>query len=335
MSTVSPLSVRDFLEEKRLSFLDLEVVAGLSGLESRFITNPRIQKPGLALAGFLPYVKPGRIQILGESEFSYLDTLEEGEAARRIIAVVNAGVPAILAAKGHLPSDEVLNCCNAVGVPFLSTRQRTSDTIEGVSAFLEDALAPRTQLHGVLVDVFSLGTLIIGTPGIGKSECALELIYRGHRLVADDLVVVRRTHNHGLRGEAHRLLAHFLELRGVGIIDVRKHFGMTASSSSVEISLVIELVQLSSETRAQEKIWRQRVRESRNVWTNTQDILGIEVPKYVMAVAPGRDFALMVETAVRKCLLAQRGIDDEGVFLEAIDNIAFGTPGAESGISDD
>ena len=139
MSTVSPLSVRDFLEEKRLSFLDLEVVAGLSGLESRFITNPRIQKPGLALAGFLPYVKPGRIQILGESEFSYLDTLEEGEAARRIIAVVNAGVPAILAAKGHLPSDEVLNCCNAVGVPFLSTRQRTSDTIEGVSAFLEDA----------------------------------------------------------------------------------------------------------------------------------------------------------------------------------------------------
>ncbi len=198
-----------------------------------------------------------------------------------------------------------------------------------MSAFLEDALAPRTQLHGVLVDVFSLGTLIIGDPGIGKSECALELIYRGHRLVADDLVVVRRTHNHGLRGEPHRLLAHVLELRGVGIIDVRKHFGMTASSSSVEISLVIELVKLSSETRAQEKIWRQRVRESRNVWTNTQDILGIDVPKYVMAVAPGRDFALMVETAVRKCLLAQRGIDDEGVFLEAIDHIADRLVGRE------
>ena len=146
-------------------------------------------------------MKPGRIQILGESEFSYLDTLETSEAARRIIAVVNAGVPAVLAAKNHLPSEKVLSCCDSVGVPFLSTQQRTSDTIEGVSAFLEDALAPRTQLHGVLVDVFSLGTLIIGDPGIGKSECALELIYRGHRLVADDLVVVRRTHNHGLRGE--------------------------------------------------------------------------------------------------------------------------------------
>ena len=335
MSKVSPLSVRDFVGEQRLSFLNLEVVAGGGGLDNRFITNPRIQKPGLALAGFLPYVKPGRIQILGESEFSYLATLETKEAARRVMAIVNAGVPAVLAAKNHLPSEEVLRCCEDVGVPFLSTSLRTSDTIEGVSAFLEDALAPRTQLHGVLVDVFSLGTLIIGDPGIGKSECALELIYRGHRLVADDLVVVRRTHNHGLRGEPHRLLAHVLELRGVGIIDVRKHFGMTASSSSVEISLVIELVKLSSETRAQEKIWRQRVRESRNVWTNTQDILGIDVPKYVMAVAPGRDFALMVETAVRKCLLAQRGIDDEGVFLEAIDNIATGSAAAETSITDD
>jgi len=335
VSTVPPLSVHNLLNEPRLAFLELEVVAGAAGLKNQFITNPRIQKPGLALAGFLPYVKPGRIQILGESEFSFLETLQPSEADRRLETIIEFGVPAFLAAKSLLPSPEILRSCDAAGVPFLSTRQRTSDTIEGVSAYLEDALASRTQLHGVLVDVYSLGTLIIGDPGIGKSECALELIYRGHRLVADDLVVVRRTHNHGLRGEPHPLLAHFLELRGVGIIDARNHFGMTASSSSVEISLVIELVKLSADTRAQEKIWRQRVRESRNVWTNTQDILGIEVPKYVMAVAPGRDFALMVETAVRKCLLAQRGIDDEGVFLDAIDHIAIGdTPNGRGGDDD-
>lgn len=264
------------------------------------------------------------MQILGESEYAYLDTMSTGEKADRILAVVRAGVPAIISTKGNCPPPEVLEGCDEHGVPCLVTQIRTSDAIEGVSAFLEIALAPRTQLHGVLVDVFSLGTLIIGDAGIGKSECALELIYRGHRLVADDLVVVRRTHHHDLRGEPHHLLSNFLELRGVGIIDVRKHFGMTATSRSTEISLVIELVKLDDETRRQEKAWRSRVRDSENVWTSTQTILGIEIPRYVMAVAPGRDVALMVETAVRKCLLAQRGIDDEGVFLEAIDRIALG-----------
>lgn len=318
------ISIREFVCEPSLAYLNFEILAGGNGLDDRMISNPRIQKPGLALAGFLPYVKPGRLQILGESEYGYLKTLDPEEAIRRFFAVVKADIPAILSTKANTPPDDVLLLCDELGVPCLRTSLQTSDTIEGASGYLEDALAERTQLHGVLVDVFSRGTLIVGEAGIGKSECALELIYRGHRLVADDVVVVHRTHNHGLRGEPHSLLSNFLELRGVGIIDVQKHFGMTASSSSVEISLVIELVKFTPEIRDQEKLWRQRVRENPLAWSSHKTILGIEVPKFIMAVAPGRDFALMVETAVKKYLLAKRGVDDEGVFLEAIDRIAAG-----------
>ena len=319
-----PVPVSEFLEVQGLAFLEFEVLAGAGGVRSRLITNPRIQKPGLALAGYMPYVKPGRVQFLGESEYSYLRTLGEDEADRRIIAVLKSGVPVVVSSKGNRPSSRVLDLCDELDIPFLLTRGQTSDAIEGVSAYLEDALAPRQQIHGVLVDVFSSGTLIIGDAGIGKSECALELIYRGHRLVADDLVMVRRSHRHGLRGEAHELLANILELRGVGIIDVRKHFGMTASSPTVDISLVIELVALSDERREEEKAARQRVRSGEKAWSDTQEILGVKVPKFMMAVAPGRDVALMVETAVRKCLLAQRDIDDEGIFLDRIDRIAGG-----------
>jgi len=324
-----PITVRNLVFEPSLAFLDVDLVAGRNGLDDRLISNPRIQKPGLALAGFLPYVKPGRLQILGESEYAFLETLGDRERIDCLSAVVKQAIPAILSTKGHAPPSEVLALCDEISLPCLRTFRQTSDTIEGISSFLEDALAKRTQLHGVLVDVFSHGTLIVGEPGIGKSECALELIYRGHRLVADDVVVVHRTHNHGLQGEPHPLLPNFLELRGVGIIDVQKHFGMTASSPSVEVSLVIELVKLTPEYRDQEKLWHQRVRENPNAWSSHTEILGVEVPKFVMAVAPGRDFALMVETAVRKCLLARRGVDDEGVFLNAIDRIAAGRLGED------
>ncbi|RLE32212.1 MAG: HPr kinase/phosphorylase, partial [Acidobacteria bacterium] len=182
MTSGNPISIREFILEPKLAYLDLRLLAGENGLDSQMISNPRIQKPGLALAGFLPYVKPGRIQILGESEYAFLQTLEPSEAIRRMSAVVQENIPAVLSTKGHTPPLEVLALCDEIGVPCIRTLQQTSDTIEGASAFLEDALADRTQLHGVLVDVFSHGTLIVGEPGIGKSECALELIYRGHRL---------------------------------------------------------------------------------------------------------------------------------------------------------
>jgi len=143
--------------------------------------------------------------------------------------------------------------------------------------------------------------------------------------VADDTVVIRRTHHRGLLGSPHDLLENYLELRGVGIIDVRKHFGMTATSPAVTVSLVIRLTKLTPEARVMEQKWREQMMERPSAWTSTEDILGIEVPKYTMVVAPGRDLAIMVETAVRKCLLAQRGIEDERGFLESVNLIAQGT----------
>jgi len=304
----------------------LRIIAGEGGLDSREIFNPRIQKPGLALAGYLPYVKPGRVQILGESEYSYLETLGEDVATARLRDIVDLEVPCLISTKGNRPPPPVIDACNRRNVPLLTTSAKTSETIETTSGFLEDELAPRVQMHGVLLDVFSLGTLIVGDAGIGKSECALELVYRGHRLVADDLVMVRRTHNRGLLGSPHELLHNYLELRGVGIIDIRKHFGMTATQPTVTISLVIQLIKLSSGAKALEQKWREQVMERPRAWTSTETILGMEIPKYTMVVAPGRDVAIMVETAVRKCLLAQRGIQDERDFLEAVNQLAHGEP---------
>ncbi len=321
MSSIPSVPVVQLLREPRLSFLNLQTIAGASGLESRMIENPRIQKPGLALAGYLPYVKPGRLQILGESEFAYLATLGEEQTSARLMRVVDLAVPCIVVSKGLRPPDAVLRRCDERGVPCMVTRARTSDLIEALSVFLEDELAPRVQRHGVLVDVYSLGTLILGDAGIGKSECALELVYRGHRLVADDIVVIRRTHDHRLQGGPHELLKNYLELRGVGIVDVRKHFGMTATAPSVQVSLVIRLMKLSESAKAQEQKWREQLMENPR-WATTEEILGVEVPSYTMVVAPGRDLAILVETAVRKCILAQRGIQDEQEFLNSINALA-------------
>jgi HPr kinase/phosphorylase len=316
--------VERLLVERQLAPLKFEVVAGEEGLEKLRISNPRIQKPGLALAGYLPSVKPGRLQILGESEYDFLRTFPADEAERRLKALMELNIPCVVSTKGTRPPKAVLAAADAAGVPLMVTPVHTSEAIETISDFLEDVLAPRIQLHGVLIDVFSLGTLIVGDPGIGKSECALELVYRGHRLVADDTVVIRRIHHRGLLGSPHELLENYLELRGVGIIDVRKHFGMTATSPSVSLSLVIQLTKLTPEARKMEQKWREQMMERPSAWTSTEEILGVDIPKYTMVVAPGRDLAIMVETAVRKCLLAQRGIEDERGFLESVNLIAQG-----------
>jgi len=330
-----PMPVWRLIQAGELEGLELEVLAGGSGLGNGSIKNPRIQKPGLALAGFVPYVKEGRLQIVGASEYAYLDTLGETEAIGRWRQLIDAGIPAIISAKGIQPPAEVLEYSEERGVPFVLSPAATSVVISTVSIFLERELAPTLQIHGVLMDVFAMGTLIVGDAGIGKSECALELVMRGHRLVADDVVIVRHTHGEGLVGSPHRHLESFLELRGVGIIDVQKHFGMTASSPAVKISLVVHLVKLSEATRTRERQWREQLMTSLQPWTETRDILGIDVPQFTMAVAPGRDVAVMVETAVRKCLLAARGVDDERAFLERVNRRAQGKRGVPRDLADD
>ena len=203
MKYPEPMPVWRLIQAGELEGLEFEVLAGSSGLENGSIKNPRIQKPGLALAGFVPYVKEGRLQIVGASEYAYLDTLGEAEAIGRWRQLIDAGVPAIISAKGIKPPAEVLEYSGERGVPFVLSPAATSVVISTVSIFLERELAPTLQIHGVLMDVFAMGTLIVGDAGIGKSECALELVMRGHRLVADDVVIVRHTHGEGLVGEEY------------------------------------------------------------------------------------------------------------------------------------
>ena len=324
MNVPPPIAVRELIEHDSVQRLGLQVLAGQEGLDTRRISNPRIQKPGLALAGYLPYVKGGRVQILGESEHSYLDTLTPAEAANRLRALVELDVPVIISTKGLRPSQEILEHCAQRGVPILTSMEQTSDTIDVISAYLERKLAPWVQVHGVLMDVFSIGTLIVGDAGVGKSESALELIYRGHRLVADDVVVIRRTPPSGLIGKAHRNIKYFLELRGVGIIDIRKHFGMSATSPEIPISLMIRLCKLDQEGSDRDEAMRVRLLTEQSPYHEITKILGVPLPLYTMSVAPGRDVSLMVETAVRKSLLAERGVIDEQIFIERVNQRAMG-----------
>ena len=204
-----------------------------------------------------------------------------------------------------------------------------------MSDYLEDELAPRVQIHGVLVDVFSLGTLILGDAGIGKSECALELVYRGHRLVADDIVVIRRTHAHGSARIAARAAAELPRAARGG-----HHRRAQALRHDRDVPVDPDLardpaVKLSPESKKLEQKWREQMMENPQSWTSTETILGIEVPLYTMVVAPGRDLAIMVETAVRKCLLAQRGIQDERDFLEVINEIAARRQNGDWNVDDD
>ncbi len=319
MKIPAPIPVQELLDARALAPLGFEVVAGSQALGRRMISNPRIQKPGLALAGYLEYVRKGRLQVLGQSEFSYLETLPPSEADARMIALADTDVSALVVAKGLDPSPAVVAHCDTVGMPILRTHLQTSEVIARIANYLEERLAPWTQVHGVLVEVYSVGTLITGAPGIGKSECALELVYRGHRLVADDLVVIRRIRHSQLLGSAHPDLLYMLELRGVGIIDIRSHFGNSAASLEVDVTLAIHLEKFEGTGRPKRGTWEDRLRAGGDPAATNHEILGVSIPRFSMAVAPGRDVAIMVETAVRKCMLAERGIHDEQEFLRRVD----------------
>jgi HPr kinase/phosphorylase len=276
--------------------LGLRLVAGHEGL-SRPIEWPRVQKPGLAIAGFLPYVRPHRVQILGESEFTYLKTLTRTVIRQRFEAFTALPLSCVVVTKGIEPPEALRKLCQRRRVPLFVTARMTSAIIEGLTAFLEESLAPRVTIHGVLVEIGGLGTLLAGDSGVGKSECALALVQRGHRLVADDLVVVQRFPNDVLIGSSSGLIRHHMELRGVGIVNVPMLFGVTSVLDRHTVEFVIHLTN-----------WIEGQEYDRlGLEEETENILGVGVPRVRMPVATGRDLALLVEIAVRNQLLKRRG----------------------------
>jgi len=278
------------------SGLTLDLLAGAGGLD-RQITSPHVQKTGLALAGFDEYLRPGRVLIFGESEIRFLESLAADARLRALQAALRHDFPCILITGGFEPPLELRGEAERTGVPLLQTAMVTPSAIARLSAFLEDALAERTVFHAVLLDVLGLGVLLTGESGIGKSECALDLIVRGHRLVADDTVEVKRRAGTVLIGTCPDLTRHHMELRGIGIINLRELFGISSTRSSKRIELAVHLER-----------WEPG-REYERLGLDDQffELLGVKVPLIRMPVAPGRNIAILVEVAARNQLLRARG----------------------------
>jgi HPr kinase/phosphorylase len=276
--------------------LSIELLAGAAGLD-RLITNPHPQKTGLALAGFQEYLRPGRVLVFGESEIRYLESLESDARSATLRQALALDFPCVLITGGFPPPTEMTIEAERAGVPLLKTPVATPTAIAKLTSVLEDSLAERTVLHAVLMDILGLGVLIVGDSGIGKSECALDLIVRGHRLVADDTVEIRRRSETILIGTCPELTRHHMELRGLGLINVKDLFGIASTRSSKRVELVVHL----------ERWDNSREYERLGLDDDFYEVLGLRVPLIRMPVAPGRNIAILVEVAARNQLLRSRG----------------------------
>ena len=277
--------------------LDLEILAGSAGLNRR-IHSPYAQKTGLALAGFHEYLREGRVLVFGNSEIRYLESLTPADRIDTMRKVCeHPEVPCILVTGGLRVFGEVIFEAERGGVPVLRTVVSTPIAMAKVTAILEDSFVVRELLHGVLLDILGLGVLIVGESGIGKSECALDLVVRGHRLVADDTVEVRRRSETILIGTCPELTRHHMEIRGLGVINIQDLFGIAATRTSKRIELVVQLERWES-TRDYDRLGLNDERYR---------ILNLPLPLIRMPVAPGRNLAILVEIAARNQLLRGRG----------------------------
>jgi HPr kinase/phosphorylase len=291
------LSVGDLLAHaSAVSGLDLVVLAGRAGLGRR-ITIAAIQKTGLALAGFDHFLRPGRLLVFGDSELSYLRELPPENRRRVLGRAFGHELPGLLLTGEYAPLPELLEEAEGAGLPVMQTPLPTPVAITKLTVLLEDRLAPRETMHGVLLDILGLGVLIGGESGIGKSECALDLVVRGHRLVADDAVEIRRRAESVLIGTCPELTRHHMEIRGIGVINVRDLFGVASTRASKRVEFVVQLER-----------WDPAIDYERlGVDDRHFEILGVAVPTVRMPVAPGRNVAILVEVAARNQLLRARG----------------------------
>ncbi|OFV92660.1 MAG: HPr(Ser) kinase/phosphatase [Acidobacteria bacterium RIFCSPLOWO2_12_FULL_65_11] len=287
--------------------LPMELLAGADGL-SRLITSPHVQKTGLALAGLDEYLKPGRVLIFGESEIRYLESLATPARAEAMRRALTHDLPCVVITGGFAPPAELLVEADQVRLPVLKTSIPTPTAISKLTSILEDSLAERTMMHAVLMDMFGLGVLITGESGIGKSECALDLIVRGHRLVADDTVEVRRRSETMLIGTCPELTRHHMELRGLGVINVKDLFGIASTRSSKRVELVVQL----------ERWEVGREYDRLGLDDDFYEILGLKVSFVRMPVASGRSIAILVEVAARNQLLRLRGHHAAQVFADRV-----------------
>ena len=246
-----------------------------------------VNRPGLQLMGFYEYFNPERIQIIGKMEFAYLSTIDEKTRRERLQLLFAQRIPALIITRELPYFAEMLELAKEYEVPLLRSKESTSNFIAGLIAYLNLTLAPRITRHGVLIEIYGEGAFITGESGVGKSETAIELVKRGHRLVADDAVEIRKVSNISLVGSSPDNIRHFLELRGIGIINARRLFGIGAVKMTEKLDLVVELEQWNSE----------KIYDRMGVDTEYVSLLGVKVPSLTIPVKPGRNLAVILEVA--------------------------------------
>jgi len=292
---IPTMAVRELLTDEGAENLGLTLLAGADGVDN-IVNRPRIQKPGLALAGFLEYIHPGRIQILGKSEITFLEERAPAERSRIMSQLCRQGVSCFVVTTGLPPPPELLEEAERQRVPLLRTELSSSVTIDVLTRYLEDRLAPRAVVHGVLMDIYGLGVLLLGDSGVGKSECALDLVVRGHRLVSDDVVEIKRRGD-VLVGTGPELTRYHMELRGLGIVNVKDLFGVASVRRNKFVEFVIRL-----------DPWKPGKRYDRlGLDEKGHDVLGVELPYVEMPVGPGRNLSVLIEVAARNHLLKLKG----------------------------
>lgn len=275
-----------------------------------FLTTVNINRPGLLLAGFEDYFGEKRIQVMGNAEYYYLLSCTKEDRYKKIESLFERKIPCIILSTNIEPLEEVLEIASKYDIPIFKSNKLTSQLVNDLVTYLNRKLAPFTTIHGVLLEVSGIGVLITGHSGMGKSETAMELIHRGHRLIADDNVIAKCIQDE-IIGTSPDNIMHFMEIRGVGIIDVRSMFGVGSVLREKSIDLVIEL-----------QAWEKDIEYDRlGIVSQFEDILGVEIPKLTMPVMPGRNLAIVVEVAARNERLKKLGFN---AVEQLLSNVNFG-----------
>lgn len=289
------LTVKELLEDRRYN-LNLEIIGGKKGLENQ-ITSPKVQKPGLALSGFTLHLHKDRVQILGKTEMSYLESLSEDDRSIAVKRLFGLDVCCFIISFNLPAVTELLESSEKMDTPLLRSSLPTDKLTTRIINFLEEHLTESTSLHGVLVDVLGIGILILGRSGVGKSECALDLIAKGHRLVADDVVVIRKSPPNAVIGSSPDLIRYHMEIRGLGIINIKDIFGNTAVRVEKQVDMVVQLVEWDP-TQEYERLGFDE---------DKYQILDVAFPLIKLPVTPGRNMTTIIEVAARNHILKIMG----------------------------
>jgi len=287
---------------------DLQIEYAATDFESIRLTVPDLSRPGLQLAGYFDHFEPMRLQVMGNVEISYLAKLSPAERAITLDRLFSYKFPALIISRDTPPYPECVAVAKKHNVTLLRARDATSTIISAIISYLNSAMAPRITRHGVLMEVHGEGILLTGESGIGKSEAAMELIKRGHRLIADDAVEIRKISGSVLVGSAPELIRHYIELRGIGIVNVAKLFGMGAVRSDKKIDMVVNIVPWNT----------QEVYDRLGLEDQHMDILGVKVPMYTIPITPGRNLAVILEVAAINNRQRKMGYNSALEFTEQI-----------------